>query len=151
MEEASTQGTEGWTVEEQNEVATLHDQFMEAEDQTVAINNQIKKLSIAEQEDRRIIAIEDDDIEEKNRDFKDALACKLLTTKLIHWEIFADIMPRIWGVEGKINTEKAGRNTFLCKFRYKRDKTRIIRGGPWIFDDALVLFEDPKRNQYKQS
>lgn len=53
-------------------------------------------------------------------------------------------MPRIWGVEGRIKIEKAGRNTFLCKFHYKRDKSRIIRGSPWIFDDAIVLFKDPK-------
>lgn len=143
--ETSIQGQGARSAEDQMNTSPLQVQMLEEEDdQTEAINNQIKKLSIAEQESRRIVAIEDDDIEEKNKDLNDALACKILTTKLIHWEIFANIMPRIWGVEGKINIEKEGRNTFLCKFKYIRDKTRIYRGSPWIFDDALVLFEDPK-------
>lgn len=35
---------------------------------------------------------------------------------------------------------------FLCKFKHKRDKNKVIKGGSWIFDDVMILFEEPKGN-----
>lgn len=96
----------------------------------VDINDQISRLSLAEQEDRRVVAIDEEDVEDTNKDLSDSIACKILTTKLIPWEVFADIMPRIWGVEGRVSTEKSRRNIFLYKFRSKKDKGRIVKGSP---------------------
>lgn len=53
-------------------------------------------------------------------------------------------MPRIWAVEGRVIVEKVGRNTFLCKFKYQRDKIRILKGCPWIFYDLIILVEEPR-------
>lgn len=69
------------------------------ENDTEELSNQIENLSLAEQEGRRVVAIEDDDIEETDKDLTDAVACRILTNKLIHWEVFSDTMPRIWAVE----------------------------------------------------
>lgn len=51
------------------------------EDLTETINKQIGKLSMEEQENRRIVAIEDVDIEETNKDLDNSVACKILTQK----------------------------------------------------------------------
>lgn len=88
------------------ETETVGNKDLNGIDNTVELNQQIEKLSIAEQEDRRVVAIEDEDIEETNKDISDSLACKVLTSRLVPWEVFYDIMPRIWDVEGRISMEK---------------------------------------------
>lgn len=90
--------------------------------------------------------MEDDDIEDTNREFKNAITCKILTTKIINPYVFSDIMSRIWRIEGAVKVEKAGTNVFLCKFKRMRDKIRIIKGGPWIYGDAILIFDEPRGN-----
>lgn len=52
-----------------------------------------KKLRPEEQ--KRLVAVEDDDIEETDKDLKNAVACKLLTNRIISEEFFTSMMPRI--------------------------------------------------------
>lgn len=104
----------------------------------------LEKLKL--EEDNRVVEVEDDDIEEANRDFENVIACKILTSSYINPEVFSGIMPKIWGLEGAVRVEKAGTNVYLCKFKRTKDKARICRGGPWIYDDAIIVFDEPKAN-----
>lgn len=105
---------------------------MEIEDECwqEAIHEQLEKLTLKEVESRSIVKIEEDDIEETDKDFLNQAACKILSTRTINGDIFANMIPRIWGIEGRVKIEKAGRNLFLCKFSNQRDKTRITKRGP---------------------
>lgn len=89
-----------------------------------------------------MILTKEDDVEDMDKDFSNSFASKILTQKLINPEVFANIMPKIWGVEGRIKIEKSGRNLYLCKCRNQRDKARIWRGNPWSFDDSLIVMEE---------
>lgn len=90
--------------------------------------------------------IEDDDIEETDKDFKNFIAGKILSNREISEEFFAGFMPKIWGLVRKVEIERAGRNIFLCKFKNIQDKNRAVKGGPWSFDNAILVFEEPKGN-----
>lgn len=114
--------------------------------QTKDLQDQIEKLSLADQERRRIVRIEEDDIRDINRDFTNMTACKILSNKTINQEMFMDKIPRIWGLEGRVTIEKEGRNLYLCKFGNQRDKNRVTKGGPWSFDSNLLVFDEPKGN-----
>lgn len=106
------------------------------------ILNLLENLKIAEE--KRLVEIEDDDIDDMDKDFQNSIACKIFTTKYINPEVFSAMMPRIWGLEGWVKIEKAGTNVYLCKFRRTRDKARVTRGGPWSYDDAILIFDEPK-------
>lgn len=102
----------------------------------------LENLKLAEE--NHLVEVEDDDIDDANKDFKNAIACKILTAKYINPEVFSTMMPRIWGIEGLVKIEKVGANAYLCKFRRIRDKARVIKGGPWSYDDVILVFEEPK-------
>lgn len=105
---------------------------------------QMEKLKI--EEGKRVVEIDDDDIDDADKDFENFMACKILTPKMINGYVFSVIMPRIWGIEGAIKIEKTGANVFICKFRRSRDKIRITKGGPWSYDDAIIVFEEIRAN-----
>lgn len=92
------------------------------------------------------MAVDDEDIQDTDRDLKNTVACKVLTTKNINEEYFSTMMPRIWGIEGYVKIEKAGRNIYQCKFTTHRDKCRITSNGPWSFDDAIIIFKELRGN-----
>lgn len=77
--------------------------------------NQMEKLKLVEE--GRVVEVEDNDIDESDRDFKGSIACKILTSKYISSEVFMHFMPKIWGLEGAVKMEKAEANIYLCKFR----------------------------------
>lgn len=89
---------------------------------------QLENLKIIEVEKGRIVEIEDDNIEEQDRDFQNSIACKILSNREISEEFFIGFMPKIWSLERRVQIEKAGRNTFLCKFRNQKDKNRAAKG-----------------------
>lgn len=110
------------------------------------VQKQLEKLGLKEEESKRVVEIKDDDIDETDRDFQSSVACKSLSIQTIKADGFSNLMPKIWGLEGNIKITKAGKNLFICKFRNQRFKNRVIWGGPWSFDDAIILFEEPKGN-----
>lgn len=101
---------------------------------------------LEEEESGRVVDIEDDDIDEIDKEFQNSTACKILSMRTINEENFMNLMPKIWSLEGNDKIEKAGKNLYLCKFRNQRHKNRVIKGGPWSFDDVILLFEEPKGN-----
>lgn len=110
----------------------------------IQMEKQMEKLKILEEEKGRVVEIEDDDIEETTRDNQNIAVCKILTNRTINGEMFSEKIPKIWSLEGKVEIEKAGKNTFLHNFKKFRDKSRVVMGGPWSFDNAIMLFEDLK-------
>lgn len=40
--------------------------------------------------------------------------------------------------------KKARRNTYICEFQNIRDKNKVIKRGPWSFDNSLLFFQEPK-------
>lgn len=117
---------------------------LEREKEKEAIFSKLEKLRIEEK--NRIVAVEDEDIEDTNKELLFSTACKILSERSVNEEYFVSMMPRIWGIEGYVKIESAGKNIFQCDFKFLRDKTRIIRGGPWSFDNALLIFEELRGN-----
>lgn len=33
---------------------------------------------------------------------------------------------------------------YVCKFKNKKTKRRVIEGGPWIYDKAVLVFDELK-------
>lgn len=108
------------------------------------MSDQFQKLKLTEEEKKGKVKVEEDDLEDVKKDFQITVGCKLLTSKTIIVEFFRMTMPKIWGLVGNVQIEKAGINVFICKFKNRKDKLRIVEGGPWIYDKALLVFDELK-------
>lgn len=48
---------------------------------------------------------------------------------------------------GKGSLKKVGKNMFECAFNSVKEKRRVLEGGPWLYDQALLVFEEIKGNE----
>ncbi|XP_021808570.1 uncharacterized protein At4g02000-like [Prunus avium] len=55
-------------------------------------------------------------------------------------------MMKIWNTSREVREKDLGENLFLFIFAKELDRNRVLRNGPWNFDKALVLLEEPNGN-----
>ena len=70
------------------------------------------------------------------------LVGKILASKLVNKDAFLGVMSRVWKVHGGFEIEMLAGNTFALHFRNAEDRRRILRGGPWNFDRAIIVFAE---------
>ncbi|TXG64850.1 hypothetical protein EZV62_011844 [Acer yangbiense] len=68
---------------------------------------------------------------------------KVLTSRLVKKEVFIDVMSKIWRVSGGVDIEPIKGNIFAFYFTNDEDRMRVLRGGPWSFDRAIIIFDEP--------
>ncbi|KAK3189668.1 hypothetical protein Dsin_029229 [Dipteronia sinensis] len=68
---------------------------------------------------------------------------KVLTSKLVKKDIFIDVMNKVWRVSGGVDIEPIKGNVFAFYFSNEEDKMLVLRGGPWSFDRAIIVFDEP--------
>ncbi|TXG70236.1 hypothetical protein EZV62_005171 [Acer yangbiense] len=73
-----------------------------------------------------------------------SLVGKILSKQQVNREAFMAFMAKIWRVKGRLNIETVSHNIFAFQFSDPGDKRMVIAGGPWSFDNALIIFEEPK-------
>ncbi|KAK3213213.1 hypothetical protein Dsin_017919, partial [Dipteronia sinensis] len=54
-----------------------------------------------------------------------------------------EVMNKIWRVDGGVEIESVEGNIFAFFFRNMEDLHKILRGGPWSFDQAIIVFDKP--------
>ncbi|KAK1550231.1 hypothetical protein Q3G72_015866 [Acer saccharum] len=72
-----------------------------------------------------------------------SLVGKVLKKKLINREVFMSVMNKIWRVNGGVQIELVEGNIFVFYFSNLEDRQRILKGGPWSFDRATIIFDKP--------
>ncbi|KAK3211797.1 hypothetical protein Dsin_016503 [Dipteronia sinensis] len=99
-------------------------------------------LSVEEQ--KRPVRILDTKLKDQGvRRLSLCLVEKILTTKLVNRVAFINVMTSIWRVNEGVDFEWAEGNTFAIHFKNLEVRIRIIAGGLWNFDRAIVVFEEP--------
>ncbi|TXG50019.1 hypothetical protein EZV62_025894 [Acer yangbiense] len=71
------------------------------------------------------------------------LAGKLLSVKHVNREAFLSVLPRIWRTVKEFEIEILEGNIFSFTFKEESDRRSVLRGGPWSFDKALLVLEEP--------
>ena len=69
---------------------------------------------------------------------------KILLNRGIHIEGLRNAMRQVWKTFKEVKIESLGENFFMFKFGTAEDKKRVFSGGPWHFDNALIVFSEPK-------
>lgn len=104
---------------------------------------QIAGLRVTPEEKASVFQLQDGEIDRSELHLANSILCKIYTNKKINIEIFKSMMPKIWNQEQTV-IGNVGYNTFLCKLKNARIKGWILDMGPWFYDKALLLFEEPK-------
>ncbi|KAH9783095.1 zinc knuckle protein [Citrus sinensis] len=68
---------------------------------------------------------------------------KILLNRGIHIEGLRIAMRQVWKTLREVKIESMGENFFMFKFGSEEDKKRVFAGGPWHFDNALIVFTEP--------
>ena len=79
----------------------------------------------------------------RERTAENYLAEKILIMRGINKEGLKTAMQQAWRTVNEVKIESMGENTFLFKFASEGEKKRVLKGGPWHFDKALIVMTKP--------
>ncbi|KAL0000880.1 hypothetical protein SO802_014661 [Lithocarpus litseifolius] len=100
------------------------------------------KLTIEEEE---IIPISDEGRLDAIESCNLSLMGKNLTCKLFNRKAAKNTIRRAWGLNESLQILEVGLNLFQFKFQSEFDMDRIMRGGPWSFENQLLLLQRWKK------
>ncbi|TXG70717.1 hypothetical protein EZV62_005652 [Acer yangbiense] len=70
------------------------------------------------------------------------LAGKIQAPDLINREAFRSLIAKIWKVQQGVEIEVISNNIYAFHFQSVDDRRKVLLGGPWSFDDALIVLEE---------
>ncbi|TXG58254.1 hypothetical protein EZV62_016083 [Acer yangbiense] len=73
-----------------------------------------------------------------------SLVGKVLSLRSVNRDGFRAVMRKIWHTREDVEIEPIKENIFAFHFQNPKDKRKIISGGPWSFNDALIVLEEPE-------
>ena len=73
------------------------------------------------------------------------LVGKILLSRSVNKEGLKSALQQAWRTLKEVKIESLGSNIFMFKFVVEADKRRVIMGGPWHFDRALIVLTEPRR------
>ncbi|XP_075663260.1 uncharacterized protein LOC142632812 [Castanea sativa] len=68
-----------------------------------------------------------------------SLIGKFLTCKPFNRKAAKNTLWRAWGLDKGLQISEVGINLFQFKFQAEYDLEQILRGGPWTFDNQLLM------------
>ncbi|XP_050232975.1 uncharacterized protein LOC126681480 [Mercurialis annua] len=75
-----------------------------------------------------------------------SLVGKLLTKKPYNLSHMRNALTSAWRLAKGFEMRDIGDNLFVCEFRTKADKNRVLSDAPWHFDKQLIIFEPMSGN-----
>ncbi|XP_075645150.1 uncharacterized protein LOC142616161 [Castanea sativa] len=96
-------------------------------------------------EEEEVIAISDEGSVEAIEDCTLSLMGKFLTCKSFNKGAAKNTMRRAWGLEDSLCITEVGPNLYQFKFTSEFDLNRILREGPWSFDNQLLMHKRWRR------
>ena len=94
------------------------------------------KLTLEEEED---ITISDEGRKEEIESCTQSLIGKFLTCKSFNKRVAHNMLRKAWGVDKGMQIVEVGLNLFQFKFKIEFDLERVLRGGPWSFDNQVLM------------
>ncbi|XP_050259813.1 uncharacterized protein LOC126704863 [Quercus robur] len=68
-----------------------------------------------------------------------SLIGKFLTCKPYNRKVAKNTLQRAWGLEKGLQISEVGNNLFQFKFQSEYELNQILKGGPWTFDNQLLM------------
>ena len=96
-------------------------------------------------EEEEIIAIFDEGRLEAIESCHLSLIGKFLTCKSFNKLAAKNTIRRAWGLDESLRLLEVGLNLFQFKFQPEFEMNRVLRGGPWLFDNQLLMLQQWKK------
>ena len=90
-------------------------------------------------EEEEIIDLPDDRRKEEIESCSLSLIGKFLTCKSFNKKAAQDTLRRAWGMDEGMHIVEVGSNLFQFKFKTEFELERVFKGGPWTFDNQVLL------------
>ncbi|KAK9993984.1 hypothetical protein SO802_023687 [Lithocarpus litseifolius] len=108
------------------------------------MTDRMNKLGLTLEEEE-IIAISDEGRLEVLESCNLSLIGKFLTCKPFNKMAAKNTIRRAWGVDDAMQILETGPNLFQFRFRSEFEMDRILKGGPWSFDNQLLMLQRWKK------
>ena len=102
-----------------------------------------KAITIKEKEKNRV-TLEVRMKEKREKVLAGYLMGKILLTRGVHKEGLKMALQQVWRTIKEVKIESLGVHIFMFKFADEADKRRVMAGGLWHFDKALIVLTEPK-------
>lgn len=103
------------------------------------IDVQLANLDIEEEENESFVI--DADIEEDVNRYDLCLVGRFLTEKTINLRAMKTKMADVWKPTLGISIKELEQGIYLFQFFHKEDLQWVVKGGPWMFDNAMMVLE----------
>ncbi|XP_074327337.1 uncharacterized protein LOC141665256 [Apium graveolens] len=103
------------------------------------INDQLANLSVEDQENEDLVF--EGYIEEEVKKYEMCLVGQFLTEKNINSRAIKSKIADIWKPTMGVNIKELEVGIFLFQFYHRKDKMWVMNGGPWSFDNAMLLID----------
>ena len=90
-------------------------------------------------EEEEIIALPNEGRKEEIESCALSLIGKFLTCKPFNKKAAQDTLRRAWGMDEGMHIVEVGSNLFQFKFKTEFELERVFKGGPWTFDNQVLL------------
>lgn len=104
------------------------------------IDEQLAHLNVEDEENEDLIF--EGDVEEEVNKYELCLVGRFLTEKNINTRAMKTKIADVWKPTMGINIKELETGIYLFQFFHKEDKQWVINGGPWNFDNAMLLLEE---------
>lgn len=104
------------------------------------LNDQFNGLEIDDEENSAFV-FGDEVIEETNK-YDLCLVGRFLTEKHININAMKAKMADVWRPAMGINIKELEPGIFLFQFYHKEDMNWVLKGGPWSFDNAMLVMAE---------
>ncbi|XP_075649915.1 uncharacterized protein LOC142620432 [Castanea sativa] len=94
------------------------------------------KLTIKEEE---VIEISDEGRNDEIESCAQSLIGKFLTCKPFNKRAAITTLKKAWGLDDRVQIVEVGSNLLQFKYQKEFDMERILRSGPWIFDNQALM------------
>ncbi|GMN47641.1 hypothetical protein TIFTF001_016823 [Ficus carica] len=108
---------------------------------SMAIVGRWKSLSITEEEGE-IVGIDDEMLEEGDKEAQSGILGKILTERPYRKTSFRVAIARMWKVEGGFTIREMANDVFLFLFGDEKERRRIFDMEPWVFDKYLIALKE---------
>ena len=100
--------------------------------------NNLEKMTLTTEEEE-VIAVSDEGRKEEIEGCAQSLIGKFLTCRPFNKRAAMNTLKRSWGLEESVWAMEVGTNLFQFKFSAEYDLERVLRSGPWTFDNQVLL------------
>lgn len=70
------------------------------------------------------------------------LVGRVLAMKKFAPQSFMVAMAGVWGLKDRLSIQEEGGGVFVFQFKVKEEENRIWHGGPWFYNNSMVLLND---------